>query len=55
MAGQFVTVGAQDVMVYTEVVYTVDVVYLIVGAADMEKYWNPVLLVAVAVTGQTVV
>ncbi len=26
LAGQFVTVGAQDVMVYTDVVTTVDVV-----------------------------
>jgi hypothetical protein len=36
LAGQLVTVGAQDVTVYTVVVYTVEVVYGVVEAAAVE-------------------
>jgi hypothetical protein len=36
LAGQLVTVGAQDVTVYTVVLYTVEVVYGVVEAAAVE-------------------
>jgi len=36
LAGQLVTVGAQDVTVYTVVVYTVEIVNAVVEAAAVE-------------------
>jgi hypothetical protein len=47
-----VTVGAQDVTVYTVVVYTVEVVYAVVEVAVVEVAGA---LVWVSVTGQIVV
>ena len=52
LAGQLVTVGAQDVTVYTVVVYTVEVVYAVVEVAVVEVAGA---LVWVSVTGQIVV
>lgn len=56
--GQSVTVGAQDVIVYTCVVYTVDVVMGVVAGGgtagvDVAAVWPPLL--SVSVTGQMVV
>lgn len=57
--GQLVTVGAQLVIVYTDVAYTVDVVIDVVGTGDEadEDVADPKAedSVSVAVTGQTVV
>lgn len=59
LAGQLVTVGAQDVIVYTEVVYTVLVVYCVTEGEEVSFAGEEVAVtpfpVSVAVTGHTVV